>query len=113
MLPFETHGMDGPVPTIDFSPTGNTEAVYSFERSDVERAYPVPSPYHSPLIHFNRPLDLLRVLTDLETYAQTRLNKSPIALDAVRNCRASLDKLITKMDALEAAFDKIAERSRE
>jgi len=53
------------------------------------------------------------VLTELEAYAQTQLNNSPIALDAVRSCRESLEKLITKMDALEAAFDKIAERSRE
>ena len=53
------------------------------------------------------------MLTDLETYAQTRINNSPIALDAVRSCRESLEKLIIKMDALETAFDKIAERSRE
>jgi autophagy-related protein 11 len=57
-------------------------------------------------------VDLLHLLTDLEAYAQTRLHSSPIALDAVRGCRASLEKLISKMDALEAGFDKIAERSR-
>jgi hypothetical protein len=43
MLPFETHGMDNPVPTVDFSPTGNTEAVYSFERTDVDGEYPALS----------------------------------------------------------------------
>jgi autophagy-related protein 11 len=57
-------------------------------------------------------VDLLHLLTDLEAYTQTRLHSSPIALDAVRSCRASLEKLIFKMDALEAGFDKIAERSR-
>ncbi len=56
--------------------------------------------------------DLLQVLDDLEVYAQTRLNKSPAALNAVRECRLSLEKLISKMDALETGFDKIAERSR-
>ncbi len=34
-LPFDTRGMDDPVPTIDFSPTGSTDAVYSLERTDV------------------------------------------------------------------------------
>jgi hypothetical protein len=45
MLPFETLGMDDPVPTVDFSPTGNTEAVYSFERSDVDGKYSTPLLY--------------------------------------------------------------------
>jgi len=49
MLPFETQGMDDPVPTIDFSPTGNTEAVYSFERSDVDGEYSTLSLYRSLL----------------------------------------------------------------
>ena len=36
LLPFETRGMDDPVPTIDFSPTGSSDSVYSFERVDVD-----------------------------------------------------------------------------
>jgi hypothetical protein len=36
LLPFETRGMDDPVPTIDFSPTGSSDSVYSFERADVD-----------------------------------------------------------------------------
>ena len=35
-LPFETRGMDDPVPTIDFSPSGNLDASYSLERADVD-----------------------------------------------------------------------------
>ncbi len=35
-LPFETRGMDDPVPTIDFSPSGSSDAAYSIERSDVD-----------------------------------------------------------------------------
>ena len=36
LLPFEIRGMDDPVPTIDFSPTGSSDSVYSFERADVD-----------------------------------------------------------------------------
>ncbi|KAF4618429.1 hypothetical protein D9613_010150 [Agrocybe pediades] len=88
-LPFETKGMDDPVPTIDFSPTGGTDFVYSFERADVE--------------------ELFRVLEDLEKYSLS--NSNEISLKTVRECRSSLEKLITKMDNLEVGFDKIAERS--
>ncbi|KAG6916954.1 hypothetical protein DXG01_004503 [Tephrocybe rancida] len=88
-LPFETRGMDDPVPTIDFSPSGNLDASYSLQREDVN--------------------GLLRVLDDLEQYAQT--NSDAAALRAVRECRGALDKLIVKMDGLEAGFDRIAERS--
>ncbi|KAG6830914.1 hypothetical protein H0H87_006837 [Tephrocybe sp. NHM501043] len=88
-LPFETRGMDDPVPTIDFSPSGNVDASYSLQREDVN--------------------DLLRVLDDLDQYAQS--SSDAAALRAVRECRAALDKLITKMDGLEAGFDRIAERS--
>lgn len=35
-LPFDTKGMDLPVPTIDFSPSGSTDSAYSLERADVE-----------------------------------------------------------------------------
>jgi hypothetical protein len=54
---------------------------------------------------------LLRVLDDLEQYSQTHGDDA--AVTAVRECRGSLDKLITKMDGLEASFDRIAERSCE
>jgi autophagy-related protein 11 len=40
-LPFDTKGMDQPVPTIDFSPSGSTDSVYSLERDDVE-GYTLP-----------------------------------------------------------------------
>jgi autophagy-related protein 11 len=38
-LPFETRGMDDPVPTIDFSPSGNLDAPYPLEREDVDGTY--------------------------------------------------------------------------
>ncbi|KAJ6624249.1 putative peripheral membrane protein [Mycena sp. CBHHK59/15] len=88
-LPFETRGMDDPVPTIDFSPSGNLDASYSLERGDVD--------------------GLLRVLDDLENASRT--SNDLIALAAVRECRAALEKLIVKMDSLESGFDRIAERS--
>ncbi|KIL61079.1 hypothetical protein M378DRAFT_13754 [Amanita muscaria Koide BX008] len=86
-LPFDTLGMDDPVPTIDFSPTGNPDSHYSLEREDV--------------------LALLRVFDDLDQYG----SQDSLALGAVRECRAALDKLVGKMDNLESGFDKIAERS--
>jgi len=54
MLPFETHGMDDPVPTVDFSPTGSTEAVYSFERSDVDGKYSTLLLYCPSLMNSHR-----------------------------------------------------------
>ncbi|KAJ7785215.1 putative peripheral membrane protein [Mycena maculata] len=89
LLPFETRGMDDSVPTIDFSPSGNLDAPYSLERDDVD--------------------GLLRVLDDLENAA--RASNDLVALAAVRECRAALEKLIVKMDSLESGFDRIAERS--
>ncbi|KAG6868033.1 hypothetical protein C0993_008183, partial [Termitomyces sp. T159_Od127] len=53
--------------------------------------------------------DLFRVFNDLEQYAQT--SNDAVAIRAVRECRAALDKLVAKMDGLEAGFDRIAERS--
>ncbi|KAJ7909637.1 putative peripheral membrane protein [Mycena leptocephala] len=88
-LPFETRGMDDPVPTIDFSPSGNLDASYSLEREDVD--------------------GLLRVLDDLENASRTA--NDLVALAAVRECRAALEKLVVKMDSLESGFDRIAERS--
>ena len=35
-LPFDTKGMEDPVPTIDFSPTGGKDHAYSLEREDVD-----------------------------------------------------------------------------
>ncbi|RDB29904.1 Autophagy-related protein 11 [Hypsizygus marmoreus] len=88
-LPFETRGMDDPVPTIDFSPSGNLDSTYSLEREDVD--------------------GLLKVLDDLEQYS--RSSNDVAALKAVRECRAALDKLVARMDSLESGFDRIAERS--
>jgi autophagy-related protein 11 len=35
-LPFDLRGMDDPVPSIDFSPAGSAESVYSLGRADVD-----------------------------------------------------------------------------
>lgn len=61
--------------------------------------------------NLEKPPGLLRVLDDLEQYS--RASNDTAALSAVRECRISLDKLVTRMDGLESAFDRIAERSRE
>ncbi|KAF6744689.1 hypothetical protein DFP72DRAFT_825267 [Ephemerocybe angulata] len=88
-LPFETKGMDDPVPTIDFSPSGSSDFSYSLERSDVD--------------------GLFHVLEDLEQYART--SGDTMALSALQESSNSLQKLVGKMDTLETGFDKIAERS--
>ncbi|KAK0203419.1 putative peripheral membrane protein [Desarmillaria ectypa] len=88
-LPFETRGMDDPVPTIDFSPSGSSDATYSIERSDID--------------------GLLHVLDDLEQ--ASRNGNDTEALSAIRECRTGLERLIIKMDSLESGFDRIAERS--
>ena len=51
----------------------------------------------------------MRLLEDLEKSALA--NNATMALRAVRECRATLEKQINKMDGLEMAFDKIAERT--
>ncbi|CAL1699479.1 unnamed protein product [Somion occarium] len=88
-LPFETKGMDDPVPSIDFSPSGSSESPYSLERGDVD--------------------SLMKVLQDLEHFAEVSLD--PVAKTSVRDARIGLEKLIGKMDSLESGFDRIAERS--
>jgi autophagy-related protein 11 len=52
----------------------------------------------------------MNVLSDLEQHAKSV--NDDIALKAVNECRASLNKLIGKMDGLEINFDRMAERSR-
>ncbi|KAI9507608.1 putative peripheral membrane protein [Russula earlei] len=91
-LPFDPKGMEDAVPSIDFSPSGGKDAdsSYTLERTDVS--------------------SLLRVLEDLERYAQS-LKDNGVALANVREMRTNLQRLVDKMDALEAGFDRIAERS--
>ena len=58
-----------------------------------------------------RQTGLLRILEDLERYAQA-LKDNDVALANIRETRTNLQRLVDKMDALEAGFDRIAERSR-
>ena len=60
---------------------------------------------------FPRQTGLLHVLEDLERYAQS-LKDNGVVLANVRETRANLQRLADRMDALEAGFDRIAERSR-
>lgn len=52
----------------------------------------------------------LQVVHDLEEYA--REISDPAILNSVQEARFALEKLVQKMDNLEAGFDRIAERSR-
>lgn len=49
------------------------------------------------------------LLDDLESFAKK--SQDPVALASIKDTRAGLDKLISKMEGLEANFDRIAERS--
>ena len=53
----------------------------------------------------------MHTLEDLEHFAQDGHNS--IAQASVREVKAALERLVVKMDGLEAGFDKIAERSCE
>ncbi|KIK99177.1 hypothetical protein PAXRUDRAFT_569510 [Paxillus rubicundulus Ve08.2h10] len=88
-LPFDARGMDDPVPTIDFSSSGSKDSTYSLEREDVDA--------------------FLRIVHDLEDYA--RSSSDPAAFGCVQEARLALERLVQRMDNLEAGFDRIAERS--
>lgn len=68
-------------------------------------------PQYSITLPYLRFTGLLKVLDDIEHFAQT--SQDPAALGSVREARAGLEKLIAKMDSLESSFDRIAERSCE
>ncbi|KAI6044039.1 putative peripheral membrane protein [Pisolithus marmoratus] len=88
-LPFDTKGMEDPVPTIDFSPTGGKDQPYSLEREDVDAFF--------------------NLLQNMEEFA--RSSPSPALLASVQEARLTLEKHVQKMDNLEPGFDRIAERS--
>ena len=79
-------------------------------------SFPTTFLYHSaktisnPAHSFQSPA-LMHTLEDLEHFAQDGHNS--IAQASVREVKAALERLLVKMDGLEAGFDKIAERSCE
>lgn len=108
-LPFDTRGMDDPVPMIDFSPTGGKDSAYSLEREDVDGES--DRVWCACMKKDNRfGSAFLQVVHDLEEYA--RESSDPAILNSVQEARFALEKLVQKMDNLEAGFDRIAERSR-
>ena len=58
-----------------------------------------------------QPIGLLHILEDWERYARS-LEDNGMALANVRETRTGLQRLVSRMDALESGFDRIAERSR-
>lgn len=111
-LPFETKAMGEVVPAIDFSPTGggDLDNGYSLERDDVESMAPDLSVLFLILMQILN-IDMMRVMDDLEEYARS-LDDEDVALNIIGETKASLQKLVEKMDGLETNFDRIAERSR-
>ncbi|KAJ8518823.1 hypothetical protein ONZ45_g4127 [Pleurotus djamor] len=88
-LPFVVGGMDTPVPTVDFTSALNADVTYTLEREDISGVF--------------------KILDDLEQFS--RASNDAIALGSIKECRLGLEKLVNKMDNLETAFDRIAERS--
>lgn len=107
-LPFDTRGMDDPVPTIDFSPSGGKDSTYSLEREDADSESCRVFRHECGRNLFGT--EFLQVVHDLEEYA--RSNSNTTMLNSVEEARSALEKLVQKMDNLEAGFDRIAERSR-
>lgn len=99
------------VPAIDFSPTGggDLDNGYSLERIDVESTVSLYLTL-APVLMEPSHLDMMRVMDDLEQYAHS-LEDEEVALNIIRETKASLEKLVVKMDGLETNFDRIAERS--
>ena len=110
-LPFDPKGMDDAVPSVDFSPSGSrdTDSPYSLERADISSALQILALRRMSDSSGMVP-DLLRVLEDLERYAQS-LQDNDVALSNIQETRTNLQRLVDRMDALESGFDRIAERS--
>ncbi|KAH7099705.1 hypothetical protein BKA62DRAFT_283781 [Auriculariales sp. MPI-PUGE-AT-0066] len=86
-LPFETRGFDDPVPTLDMSTAmSGSGIIYELERADVH-AY-------------------MRFVEDLEINLGQNESGNPVT-----PTRLLLEKSVQKMENLEMAFDKMAERS--
>ena len=56
-------------------------------------------------------IGLVGVLDDLEHFAKSTGDAA--AMSSVKEARASMERLIGKMDGIESGFDRIAERSCE
>lgn len=95
LLPFATQGMDMPAPSLEISTMGVEEVPYDISREDVDAL--------------------------LETMRQIEREHDPLPPGTstsgsgphhpIRATREALEKLLARMDSLEADFDKIAEKS--
>ncbi|KAG8887528.1 oligomeric, coiled-coil, peripheral membrane protein [Tulasnella sp. 332] len=91
-LPFEARGMDEPAPSLEISTSGSKEATFILTRED--------------LIEFLALVDEIsesRVMEESETQSAV--------IHPVKEVRAALGKLVSRIDTLEADFDRLAEKS--
>ncbi|PVG01431.1 hypothetical protein CPB86DRAFT_773278 [Serendipita vermifera] len=96
LLPFETQGMDLPAPSLEITTLGMDEGPYNFEREDVDA-----------LIQTMRQIE-----EEWEHYSMTDTrSSSEKSYHPIRDTREALEKLVARMENLEADFDKIAEKS--
>ncbi|KAG8960562.1 oligomeric, coiled-coil, peripheral membrane protein [Tulasnella sp. 419] len=92
-LPFEARGMDDPAPSLEINTSGSREPAFSISRDD--------------LMQFLELVEEIERTTPIPPEMMSHEN----VVHPIREVLMSLDKLIVKIDGLEADFDKLAERS--
>ncbi|KZS87250.1 hypothetical protein SISNIDRAFT_491213 [Sistotremastrum niveocremeum HHB9708] len=84
-LPFDARGLEDNVPSIEISTVSSSELPYSFERSDIESFFE----------------EMGRIEHSIPSFSHHPMQAT----------REALEKLVVRMDSLEANFDRMAERS--
>ncbi|KAG9025608.1 oligomeric, coiled-coil, peripheral membrane protein [Tulasnella sp. JGI-2019a] len=93
-LPFEARGMDEPAPSLEISTNGSKEATFILTRDDL--------------------IEFLAVVDEISESTAPPIENSETqstVIHPVKEVRAALDKLISRIDTLEADFDRLAEKS--
>jgi len=116
--------MDEPTPSLEVSTTSQGDSLFSLSKEDISRQCLSYLLVGSPLIH-DRPV-FMNALEQIErstvppavTSANSTLDdaRSPSALaqdipHPLKETRAALEKLISRIEGLSAEFDRLMERS--
>ncbi|KAG8902194.1 oligomeric, coiled-coil, peripheral membrane protein [Tulasnella sp. 403] len=96
-LPFQAPGMDEPAPSMEISTKGSKELPFTLSRDD--------------LLEFFNLVD--EIAESTPTLEASDSHSQSAVIHPVKEVRAALDKLVAKIDTLEADFDKLAEKSNE
>ena len=123
-LPFESKGMDEPTPMIEVSTTGHTDSVFSLAREDITCMLFSSRSSLTLSIRYFVVVVFLDIIDQIERTVPVSVPVSPILPDEARDpamdhanthplreTRAALEKLISRMESLGSEFDKLVERS--